>query len=163
MDITSLQMKMDDAQFIETRKFQIEDIARIFNVPLVLIGAGDKAPTYASAEQFFMSFKVHTMQPNVTRWETAMERDLLYPSEMNQIKIDFDMDSMMRGDAAARSTYLRNRFGMASITPNQVRLYEGENPQAGDESDKLYIMSNMVPLSMAGQTTKQLPAPSGTV
>jgi HK97 family phage portal protein len=87
MGIESLSMTMDNAQFLETRKFQVEDIARIFNVPLVLIGHGDKAPTYASAEQFFMSFKVHTMHPNCKRWEEAMERDLLYPQEVNQVEI----------------------------------------------------------------------------
>jgi HK97 family phage portal protein len=161
MDITSLSMTMNDAQFLETRKFQIEDIARIFNVPLILIGAGDKAATFASAEQFFMSFKVHTLQPNVTRWEAAMERDLLYPSEMNQIKIDMDIDSMMRGDAQTRSTYLRTRFNMASMTPNQIRLYENENPQDGDESDLLYIQGAMIPLSMAGKITKGQPTQAG--
>lgn len=158
MDVVTLSMTSENAQFLETRKFQVEDIARIFNVPLILIGHGDKSPTYASAEQFFMSFKVHTMQPNVTRWEEALQRDLLYPSEMNLVEIDFDMDSMMRGDAVARSTYLRNRFGMASITPNGVRMYEGENPSTEAGCDTTYIMSNMVPLSMAGQQTKVKPA-----
>ena len=154
MDITSLSMTMKEAQFLEVRKFQVEDIAWIFNVPLVLIGHGDKAPTYASAEQFFMSFKVHTIHPNTSRWEKAMKRDLLYPSEKN-IFIDFDIDSMMRGDAASRSTYLRNRFAMASITPNEGKIYEGENPSDDPAADKLYIMSNMVPLDMAGKITKQ--------
>jgi HK97 family phage portal protein len=163
MDITSLSMTMADAQYLENRKFQIEDIARIFNVPLVLIGHGDKAPTYASAEQFFMSFKVHTMQPNVTRWEEALQRDLLYPSEMNEIIIDFDMDSMMRGDAVARSTYLGKRFNMASITPNQIRVYEGENPVDDVGSDKLYIQGATIPLEMAGKMTKGQPQPSREV
>lgn len=157
MDIANLTMKMDDAQFLETRKFQVEDIARIFNTPLVLIGHGDKAPTYASAEQFFMSFKVHTMHPNCKRWEESMERDLLYPAEVNQVEIVFDMDSMMRGDANARSNYLQKRFGMASITPNQVKLYEGENPSDDEAGNKLYIMSNMIPLDMAGKITSKTP------
>jgi len=65
MDIAKIGMTGVESQFLESRKFQVEDIARIFNVPLILIGHGDKAPTYASAEQFFMSFKVHTISPNV--------------------------------------------------------------------------------------------------
>jgi HK97 family phage portal protein len=163
MDIVNLGMKMVDAQFLENRKFQVEDIARIFNVPLVLIGHGDKAPTYASAEQFFMSFKVHTMQANVTRWEKAMKRDLFYSSEKNLI-FDFDMDALMRGDAVARSTYLKNRFGMASISPDGVRLYEGENPSGQEGSDKLYIMMNMVPLKDAGiRMTSKVAAKGETV
>jgi HK97 family phage portal protein len=166
MGIEDLSMTMENAQFLETRKFQVEDIARIFNVPLIMIGASnDKTPTFASAEQFFLSFKVHTMQPNVTRWEEAMERDLLYPSEMDVIEIDIDMDKMMRGDAVARSTYLNNRFKMASITPNGVRIYENENPSQEDGSDSAYIMSNMVKLQDAGKIVlaKQGTAPAQTV
>ena len=150
MDVVDLSMKMTDAQYLETRKFQVEDIARIFNVPLVLIGHGDKAPTYASAEQFFLSFKVHTMHPNVVAWEKALERDLLYPSEAREYKIDFDLDSMLRGDAVSRSVYLRNRFSMASITPNEIKVYEGENPSSDPGADKLYILQQMVPLKDAG-------------
>jgi len=151
MDIVKLGMTADEMQYLETRKFQVEDIARIFNVPLILIGHGDKAPTYASAEQFFMSFKVHTVQPIVVRWEEAMQRDLLYPSEIDDVEVDFDLDSMMRGDAAARAVYLKARFEMASITPDQVRIYEGENPTGKEEAQRLYLQSGMLPASMAGQ------------
>ena len=158
MDIASLSMTSENAQFLETRKFQVEDIARIFNVPLVLIGHGDKAPTYASAEQFFMSFKVHTMNPIVRRWEEAMERDLLWPIEIGNVTIDIDMDSMMRGDAVARSTYLQKRFQMASMSPDDIRRYEGENPTGTDSGESLYIMSNMIPLSQAGLTPGAQPA-----
>lgn len=150
MDIVKLGMTADEMQYLETRKFQVEDIARIFNVPLILIGHGDKASTYASAEQFFMSFKVHTINPNVCRWEGAMERSLLYPSEIGLIEIDFDMDSMMRGDAVARAAYLKSRFEMASITPDGVCLYENENPTGTEEGKKLYLQSGMMPASMAG-------------
>jgi len=150
MDIVKLGMTADEMQYLETRKFQVEDIARIFNVPLILIGHGDKAPTYASAEQFFMSFKVHTVQPIVVRWEEAMMRSLLYPSEVGRVIIDFDLDSMMRGDAAARALYLRARFEMASMTPDEVRVYEGENPTGKEEAARLYLQSGMMPASMAG-------------
>jgi HK97 family phage portal protein len=150
MDISSLSMTMTDAQYLETRKFEIEDIARIFRVPLQLIGHGDKAPTYASAEQFLIQVKTFTVQPLVVRWEDAMERDLLYPGEINNIEIEIDMDDLLRGDIVARANYLKSRFSMASISPNQIRLFEHENPSTEEGSDKTYIMSNMVPLSRAG-------------
>jgi len=150
MDIAKIGMTSEESQFLETRKFQIEDIARIFNVPLILIGHGDKAPTYASAEQFFMSFKVHTMQPIVSRWEGALDRCLLYPSEIGRVCVDIDMDSMLRGDAAARASYLKNRFDMASMNPDEVRLYEGENPTGTEEGKQYYLQSGMIPAKMAG-------------
>lgn len=159
MKITPLSLTSQDAQFLETRKLQIEEIARIFNVPLILIGAGDKAATFASAEQFFLSFKTHTLQPEVVRFEQAMQRALLYSSEMGKIIIDFDIDSMMRADAVARATYLQKRYQTSSITPDGIMIYENENPSGTEAGKKLYIMSNMVPLDEAGQNVK--PAATG--
>ena len=150
MEVVNLGMTMQDAQYLETRNFQVEDIARMFRVPLLLVGHGDKAPTYASSEQFLIAFKIFTMQPHVIRWEKALERDLLYPSEMNKIKIDIDLDDIMRGDTTARAAYLMSRFKMASISPNGVRLYEGENPSTDEGADKLYILNQLVPLKDAG-------------
>ncbi|QXE85982.1 phage portal protein [Geomonas nitrogeniifigens] len=162
MKVENLSMTSEQVQFLETRKLSVEELARFYNMPLVLIGHGDKAPTYASAEQFFMSFKAHTVQPEVERWEEAMECALLYPGEVD-IEIDMDMDSMMRADAKSRSEYLKNRFGTASITPNGIRVYEGENPVTEEGADSLYIMSNMVPLDKAGQNPTKTPAePSAT-
>jgi HK97 family phage portal protein len=162
MDIQPLSLTSQDAQFLETRKLQIEEIARIFNMPLILIGAGDKAATFASAEQFFLSFKTHTLQPEVVRFEQAMQRALLYPSETGKVVIDFDIDSMMRADAVARATYLQKRYQTSSITPDGIMKYEGENPSGTEGGGKLYIMSNMVPLDMAGQNVKTQPTPGAT-
>lgn len=154
MDIQPLSLTSQDAQFLETRKLQIEEIARIFNMPLILIGHGDKAATYASSEQFFLSFKTHTLQPEVVRYEQAINRVMLYPSERGSMTVEFDMDSMMRGDATARANYLQKRFQTASITPDGIRAYEDENPSGTEGGKKFYIMSNMVPLDQAGQNIK---------
>ena len=163
MTVSSLSMTNEQSQFLESRKFSIEEIARFYNMPLVLIGHGDKAPTYASAVQFFLSFKIHTVHPEVSRWEQAFERALLYPAEVGKFHFDFDMDELLRGDAVARSVYLKNMFSVAAISPNETRVYEGMNPDADPEADKLYIMSNMVKLADAGKTPAKTPAePSAT-
>jgi len=150
MDITKIGMTAEESQFLDTRKFQVEDIFRIYKVPLMLGAAGDKAPTFASAEQFLTLFKAITMHENVSRWEQAMDRDLLYSSETGQYCIDIDMDSLVRGDVVARATYLKHRFDMASISPDGVRLYEGENPTGTEEGKQYYLQSGMVPAKMAG-------------
>lgn len=150
MKFTKVGMTSEDAQFLDTRKYQVEDIARIFNTPLVLLGhSGDKSSTYASAEQMFMSFTRHTMTPNVTRWEQALERDLFYPTEHGVFTVDMDLDEMMRGDAVARATYLTARFNMASMTPDEIRRYEGENPTGQPEGKQYYLQSGMVRASAA--------------
>ena len=149
MDIVKLSMSSVDAQLLEITKFSVEDIARMFNVPLALIGHGDKAPTYKSIEQFFLSFKSHTMQPNIARWEKGLKRQLLYTSE-KKVEFYYDIDAMLRADVISRSTYLKNRFGMASITPDEVRVYEGENRSGQKGADKLYVLQQMIPLEKAG-------------
>lgn len=150
MDVAKIGQTAEESQFLETRKFQVEDIFRIYGVPLMLGAAGDKAPTFASAEQFMTLFRVNTMSPNVARWESALNRDLLYLSEIGRYEVDMDMDSLMRGDVASRAAYLKSRFEMASMTPDDVRLYEGENPTGTEEGKRLYLQSGMMPASMAG-------------
>jgi HK97 family phage portal protein len=159
MDIAKIGMTSEESQFLETRKFQVEDIFRIYKVPLMLGASGDKAPTFASAEQFLTLFRVNTMTSNVCRWESALERDLLFPSEVGRLLIDMDMDSLMRGDVASRAAYLKNRFEMASMTPDDIRLYEGENPTGTEEGKELYLQSGMLPARFAGQK----PAPKKEV
>jgi len=112
--------------------------------------SGDKNSTFASSENFFMSFVRNTMTPNCTRWEQALERDLFYPSEIGDYCIDFEMDEMMRGDAQARAQYLKARFEMASMSPDEIRSYEGENPTGTEEGKKYYLQSGMLPADMAG-------------
>jgi len=151
MKFTKIGMTGVDSQFLESRKYQVEDIARIFKVPLVMLGhSGDKNSTFASSENFFMSFVRNTMTPNCTRWEQALERDLFYPSEIGDYCIDFEMDEMMRGDAQARAQYLKARFEMASMSPDEIRSYEGENPTGTEEGKKYYLQSGMLPADMAG-------------
>jgi len=150
MDIAKISMTSEESQFLETRKFQVEDIFRIFKVPLMLGAAGDKAPTFASAEQFMTLFRVNTMSPNVVRWESALNRDLLFSSEVGRYEVDMDMDSLMRGDVSARAAYLKARFEMASMSPDGVRLYEGENPTGTEEGQQVYLQSGMMPARMAG-------------
>lgn len=152
MDISKIGMTAEESQFLETRKFQVEDIFRIYKVPLMLGASSDKAPTFASAEQFMTMFRVNTMTPNVCRWEGSLERDLLFPSEIGKLMIDMDMDSLMRGDVASRASYLKSRFEMASISPDDVRLYEGENPTGTDEGKQYYLQSGMMPAKMAMQS-----------
>lgn len=161
MDISTLSMTSEDAQFLETRKFQVEDIARIFAVPLVLIGhSGDKSSTYASAEQFVASFITHTMNPWFTAWEQAITRDILYPSEMLTYRAEFDVDAILRGDSQARSTYYQRMFQTGSMSPDEIRGKESLSPIPDGSGKKFYIMSNMIPTDMAGQVTK-VPAKQG--
>lgn len=151
MSIETLSMTAEDAQFLETRKFQVEDIARIFAVPLVLIGhSGDKNGTYASAEQLVQSYLTYTINPWLTAWEQVLCSKLLYASEKS-FYIDFDIAAMLRGDSAARAQYYKARFEMGSISPDEIRAKEGDSPIGDGSGGKYYIMTNLLPSTMIGQ------------
>lgn len=157
MDIATLSMTAENAQFLESRKFQVEDIARIFSVPLLLLGhSGDKNSTYASAEQLVQAFMTYTINPWLTAWEQVLCSQLLYDSERDYY-IDFDDSAMLRGDSKARADYYRARFQMGSISPDEIRAKEGESPIPDGSGGKYYIMTNLIPSSESGKEIKPVP------
>jgi len=162
MSIEKVGMTNEDSQFLESRKYQVEDIARIFNMPLVLIGhSGDKNSTYASSEQMFISFVRHTMAPEMARWEQAMKKDLLYPSEIGTYTLRFNAEELLRGDMVAQIQYLKGRFETGSISPDEIRTRCGENPTGTEEGKKYYLGSGIMPIAQAIEQTTATGANNG--
>ena len=121
-----------DAQFLELRKFQITDIARLFRVPPHMIADLDRA-TFSNIEQQSLEFVMHTMTPWAERWEASIEADLL-PDPSNEgdaLEIEFDFANLMRGDAASRSAYYQSGIQNGWLTRNEARISENLNPIAG--------------------------------
>jgi HK97 family phage portal protein len=113
-----------ESQYIEARSFQLSDIARIFRIPDVLLGISHgKTATFASAEQFFLSYVKHTLQPWCRRIEQAIQRDLLAPSETD-LFVQHDLDSLTRADLQTR--YSAHAAGIAAgfLTRNEARQAE---------------------------------------
>jgi hypothetical protein len=121
-----------DAQFLELRKFQITDIARLFRVPPHMIADLDRA-TFSNIEQQSLEFVMHTMTPWAERWEASIEADLLPDSsnEGDALEIEFDFANLMRGDAASRSAYYQSGIQNGWLTRNEARISENLNPIAG--------------------------------
>jgi HK97 family phage portal protein len=152
MKIEKTTLTMVESQFLESRQFQVEDICSFMDVPLILINrSGDKNQTYASAEQIISIFITHMMYPEFVNWEQCLNKDLLYDSEKSTHYFDFDFDEMLRGDTKARAEYLLKRFQMASMSPDEIKIYEGENPTGTPEGKKYYLQSGMMPVEMAGK------------
>ena len=151
MSIEATTLTMEDAQFLETRKFQVEDICSFLDVPLILINRmGDKSLTKGASAEVIKMFIDFQMAPDFVCWEQTLNKDLLYESEKRKYYIDFDFGALLRGDPEARSAYLQKRFETASITPNEIRLSEGESPTDTEEGDMYFLQSGMVPVHMAG-------------
>lgn len=145
----------DEAQFLETRKFQNVDIGtRIYRLPPQMYGEYDKASTYASAEQFSLDYVVKTLRPWLVRDEQAMNMSLIPEAERGEYFFEHLIDGLMRGDAAARADFYSKLFPVAGITPNQICEIENWNP-IGPEGDRRFVPLNMVPLDEAGKIQEE--------
>jgi phage portal protein BeeE len=117
-----------DAQFLETKKFSISDIARWFGVPPHKIGDLDNA-TFSNIEQQALEYIQDALQPRASRFEASIESELLFDFE--EIDIEFDFRELLRGDSAARATYYHNGILDGWMTRNEARDMEGMEPLDG--------------------------------
>lgn len=134
-----------DAQFLELRKFQITDIARLFRVPPHMIADLERA-TFSNIEQQSLEFVMHTMTPWAERWEASIESELLFDGD--DLEVEFDFSNLMRGDAASRSTYYQSGIQNGWLTRNEARIAENLNPLDG--LDEPLRPLNMVEEGAAG-------------
>lgn len=136
-----MTMTSVDAQHLETRRFQIEEIARAFRVLPIMLMQSDKAMTFASAEQMFRAHVTHTLMPWFVRVEEAIARDLLTGPGDDRLIADFDEKSLMRGDLAAQAEYFTKALGAggqpAWMTQNEVRVEDGLDPLDTDAANRL--------------------------
>lgn len=126
-----------DAQQLETRKFQIEEVCRFFGVMPIMVGYSDKAATYASAEQMFLSHVVHTLSPWYARVENSADLHLLTKKERaSGLYFKFVAAGLLRGAAKDRAEYYAKALGSggspAWMTQDEVRGLEELNPFGGD-------------------------------
>ena len=137
-----ITLSNSDSQYLETRTFQVKEIARWFNVPLVMLGEADKSATFASAEQFFLSFAVHTMLPWCVNWEQSISKDLLSLKERKKYFAEFKMDGLMRGDLGSRYNAYKIGREWGWLSSNDIRKLENMNPM-GTEGDEYLRPMNM--------------------
>ncbi len=144
LEFKSWAMTGVDAQHLETRRHQIEEVCRLFRVFPSMIGHSDKASTFASAEAFFRAHVGHTLQPWIVRWEQAIARDLLLPGERKAgYFAKLDPRGLLRGDDKARSSYYRFAITDGWMTRNEVRDLEDLEPLDG-------LDEPLMPLNMTG-------------
>jgi len=135
----------EDSQWLEARKFQAVEIARLFRVPPHMIADLERA-TFSNIEHQDIAFVKHTMLPWVTRWEQAIWRDLIVDQEKYYAK--FSVEGLLRGDAVSRARHYWSMFQMGVYSRNDIRELEDRNPVDG--GDVYYVPANMVPVEQAG-------------
>ena len=133
-------MTSEDAQFIETRKFQAVDIARWFRVPPHKIGILDRA-TFSNIEQQSIDFVTDSLMPWTVRAQQIVTRDLILPGERNRVFAEFLLDGLLRGDSKTRAEFYKKAIDTGWMTRNEVRVRENLNPLEG--LDEILVPMNM--------------------
>ncbi len=165
MKYTPISVPPEQAQFLETRKFQINEIARIFRVPPHMVGDLEKSSfsnpphmvgdleksSFSNIEQQSLDFVKYTLDPWVSLWEQAMTKVLFSEDEKQNFSIKFNVDGLLRGDYQSRM----NGYAIARqngwMSANDIRRLEELDPLPAEDGGDLYLVNgNMLPLEKAG-------------
>jgi HK97 family phage portal protein len=147
---TPIAISPEQAQFLETRKFQINEIARIFRVPPHMLADLEKS-SFSNIEQQSLEFVKYTLDPWVIRWEQAMNKALLLDSEKRSVFTKFNVDGLLRGDYASRMTGYATARQNGWMSANDIRELENLDRIPADLGGDLYLINGaMTKLQDAG-------------
>jgi len=140
----------EDAQFLETRKFQTNEIARIFRVPPHMIGDLERS-SFSNIEQQSLEFVKYTLNPWIVRWEQSLRQSLILPSEKPKIFIMFNLDGLLRGDYRSRIDGYTKGIQNGFYSVNDVRKLEDMSLLSDEDGGNLHFVNgNVVKLGEAG-------------
>lgn len=144
----------EEAQFLETRKFQINEIARLYRIPPHMVGDLDKS-SFSNIEQQSLEFVKYTLDPWVIRWEQSLQRSLLLPREKGKYFIKLNVDGLLRGDYQSRMNGYAVGRQNGWFSANDIREMENMNPIPDEEGGNLYLINGaMTKLADAGAFAK---------
>lgn len=150
MKYTPISISPNEAQFLETRKFQINEIARIFRVPPHMVGDLEKS-SFSNIEQQSLEFVKYTLDPWVSRWEQNMMRSLLADDEKTTYFIKFNVDGLLRGDYQSRMNGYAIGRQNGWMSANDIRELENLDRIPEELGGNLYLINgNMTKLQDAG-------------
>ena len=151
MKFERISMPNNEAQFLETRKFQVSEICRIYRVPPHLIGDLEHA-TFSNIEHQSISFGVHTIRPWLVRIEQALNRQLFPEKEKGCFYAQFNMDGLMRGDYKSRMEGYAIARQNGWMSANDIRELENMNPIPDEDGGNEYLVNgNMIRIAQAAQ------------
>lgn len=144
MKMSKTAIPPEDAQFLESRQFQVVDIARMFGVPPHKIADLTRA-TFSNIEHQSIEFVQDTIMPWVVNWEQELNYKLLDRGHY----VNFLVEGLLRGDSTSRAEFYKALFGMAALSPNDIREKENMNPV--EHGDTYFVPLNMIPINALPQ------------
>ena len=150
MKYTPISISPEQAQFLETRKFQINEIARIFRVPPHMVGDLEKS-SFSNIEQQSLEFVKYTLDPWIIRWEQSLNRALLNVDEKKVYFFKFNVEGLLRGDYQSRMQGYATARQNGWMSANDIRELENLDKIPAESGGDLYLVNgNMLPLNKAG-------------
>lgn len=150
MKYTPISISPEQAQFLETRKFQIDEIARIFRVPPHMVGDLEKS-SFSNIEQQSLEFVKYTLEPWIVRWEQSLNRSLLSETEKATFFVKFNVDGLLRGDYQSRMSGYATARQNGWMSANDIRELENLDRIPPELGGDLYLINgNMTKLADAG-------------
>ena len=150
MKYTPIAISPNEAQFLETRKFQIDEIARIFRVPPHMVGDLEKS-SFSNIEQQSLEFVKYTLEPWIVRWEQSLNRALLSETEKAAYFVKFNVDGLLRGDYQSRMNGYATARQNGWMSANDIRELENLDLIPDELGGNLYLINgNMTKLQDAG-------------
>lgn len=159
MKYEQISMTPQDIELLSTRKFQIEDLARFFGVPSVMINDTSASTVWGSGiQQIIGGFYKVGIRPYLERYEESFKQWLLKPDERLRMEIEFDFQEFLRPDQAERIKMYAEAVAKGIMTPNEVRNQEGWADLDG--GDQAFMQQQMIPLNMLGKLPTHAAAPA---
>lgn len=157
MGFTPLSMSADDAQMLETRAFNVEEICRWFGVPPTLVGHGEKTSNWGTGlEQQNLAFLTYNLRPWLSKIEQSIRMNLLSPAEQANYYAEFNVEGLLRADSAGRAAYFSTMVSNGGMTRDEWRVKENL-PLKGGNADVLTVQSALVPLDKLGEAASTPP------
>ena len=142
MEFQAIGFSAEDSQLINSRTFNVQEAARILNIPPHKLKEMSRS-TFSNIEHQSIEWVVDTIQPWAENWEQQLDADLLSEREQATLFFKFDLKALLRGDSQQRAAYMQARFNMGSLSPNEIRELDDEDPIEG--GDRYYLQQNLMP------------------
>ncbi len=154
----ALSLNPQDAMFVESSRLSVEEVARIFGVPLHMLASLERA-TFSNIEHQSREFVTYTLRPWVKRWEAEINRKLFTEAEKRLgYYYHFNLESLLRGDSEAQAKLIDTYMKWGIATRDEIRNMYGWNASEDGTGKTHYVPANMIPAEMAGQQ-QQIPFP----
>lgn len=145
MSVEAIGLPPEDAQFLETRRYQLGEIARIYRIPPHMIGDLERA-TFSNIEHQSINFVIHTLRPWLVRIEQSISQQLLLERDRSRYYAEFLVDGLLRGDIQSRYDAYATGRQNGWLSADDIRRLENMNPLPDGKGDLYLVPLNMVPV-----------------